>query len=77
MKLKCSHLSSYQSFGWLRSKKGDENLPSYVGIINKTMKEGTHKDPYKTTRIPWKVGGVAWGCERSFNVHATHVVPAL
>ena len=31
---------------------GDEILPSYVGIISKTMK---YKDPSWTTRIRWKV----------------------
>ena len=35
--------------GW--GKKGDDDLPSYMGIINKPC----NKDPYEPSSISWKV----------------------
>ena len=37
-------------FGWFRGFLGDEILPNYIGII-----KSHYKDPYKPTRIQWKV----------------------
>ena len=38
--------------GMFRVYVGDEILPSYVGTIPQTMKQGSHHEP---TRIQWKV----------------------